>query len=126
MQTIEWSILFAHNLTEEYKPRKILVRKLIALGTSLHYRNSYGRTVLDSYMTDSNCDPFDSMLLGKFWLEALAKAGVDTLEYLREEIAISSIGNRGCRQLMYTLESASMVYWDWYSDSQGPAFDVLE
>jgi hypothetical protein len=132
-QAILWSYRRGTYAARDYHFGKMLIRKLIDLGASVHHRGSNynDRSIFNWMMTIPVHDPFESMFFGSFWLDALSDAGVDILEYMHTEIALSDktpffyAGER-CKVLLYTPKKPLEVYWDWYYDPKGPAFDVLE
>lgn len=102
--------------TEDFQCGKTLIRKLISLGASIHYRDYAGRSILNQLMTSTN-NPFDSMFLGEFWLDAFSQAGVDILQYMCVEIAISEANPFFYRYENgwvhhYTLETPFTGFWD--------------
>jgi hypothetical protein len=128
-EAIKWCYKSAIYATEEYQLGKTLVRKLISLGASIHYRDGNYWSLLESLITSID-DPFESRFLGDFWLDALSQAGVDILKYIQVEIPTPKETPFFYREIewvpLYTLQKPFMMFWDWYNNPLGPAFDVLE
>jgi len=114
---------------------QVIIQNLIALGADLHENSRLNTTLLEEIMDIVN-DPFESFELGKYWIDCLRKAGVDVGAYLRKEQELLTtdsesrsplrpIGGRE-RKLIISIGEIPSVYWDWYPDSEGKAFDALQ
>ena len=115
----------------DYSNWKRLIRRLVRLGANIHATVYYGKTILESLMSEIS-HPFDSKYWGDIFLEALSEVGVDVFEYLKREVGFYNrmhflFAPWGMQRLcIISLEEPLGVSWDWWIDPEGPAFDVLE
>jgi hypothetical protein len=117
---------------------KKTIRHVIDLGANLSKGHTTGTvgTLLDNIM-NLVARPFDSIWLGKEWLDVLSKSKVDTVEYLQREFRVHfdefkslpmlSPDVRSDNRPRYLIisEDIPSVSWDWFIDPQGPVFDLL-
>jgi hypothetical protein len=134
---VERFVRSSPNLRYQWKP---IIRHLISLEADLHqgYFKDKQITILDNLMNALD-GPFESRSVGQAWLDVLTESWKDVVKYLRTEYQLhfdpstalpmnhddlKFILNRR-RYLIISLEMPS-VSWDWFIDSEGQAYDVLE
>jgi hypothetical protein len=125
------------SLPYQCPPWKSTILHLIRLGSNLQRGSIEGITILDDLMNGAHT-PFESKSLGLAWLDILTELRLDVVEYLRTEYYFHVDPSKSLPMLegkkstdfrarrLVVSEETPAISWDWFIDSNGKAFEVLE
>jgi len=116
---------------------KPTIQYLISLGVDVHRGPEVMFTSLDLILEETDC-PWDSLSIGKEWLDILIESRIDVMEYLRTKYRLHFDPSRSLPMLcskwdfdyraryLIISEEPPSISWDWFIDGEGNAFEVLE
>jgi len=120
-----------------YDEWKKIICHLIELGENLNKGGVFEMTPLD-YIMNLVGRPFDSIYLGKEWLDILSISKIDLVEYLRTEFRLHFARSKSLSMLspdsksdyrpryLVISEKIPSLSWEWFIDPDGQAFDLLD
>ena len=89
------------------------------------------KTLLNDIFYYDSCG-FDSHKTGEMWLDLLRDCGIDVAKYIEAEYNLRQTPSRrkypydGKRFIFNLDEESPSVYWEWWTDIEGPGYEVAE